>query len=100
MEAIQSRSTEARNEEGSAMKWVKASEFKTECVRVVGEAGVVVVVKKGTPAGAFAPPRPSKRFRLGENLGGFQILGDIVSPMHELWENWDSKFDRINRRRP
>ena len=82
------------------MKWVKASEFKAECVRVVEEAGVVVVVKKGTPAGVLAPPRPSKRFRLGEDLGRLRILGDIVSPMHEMWEDWDSKFDRINRQRP
>ena len=81
------------------MKWVKASEFKADCVRLAGEAGVVVVVKKGTAVGVYAPPRPSKRFRLGENLGGLRILGDIVSPMHELWKDWDSKFDRINRQR-
>ncbi|MEQ1865722.1 MAG: hypothetical protein ABL996_13865 [Micropepsaceae bacterium] len=82
------------------MKWVKASGFKTDCVRLADEASIVVVVKRGVPVGAYAPPLPGKRFRPGENLGGIRIIGDIVSPMHELWEGWDEKFDRINRRRP
>jgi hypothetical protein len=82
------------------MKWVKASEFKSDCIQLIRKAAVVVVVKRGAPVGVYAPPLPAKRFRLGENLSGLRIAGDIVSPMHDLWEDTDRKFDRINRRRP
>lgn len=81
------------------MKWVKASEFKADCVELLGNATAVAVVKRGVLAGVCAPPLPAKRFRLGENLGGLRITGDIVSPMNDLWEDSNQKFDRINRRR-
>ena len=71
------------------MKWVKASEFKTECVRIVGEAGVgeaVVVVKNGKARGTFARARSRQHAFFGCDKGRLRILGDIVSSMPEAWE--------------
>lgn len=71
------------------MKWVKASEFKVECARVVEEAGAgeaFVVVKNGKARGTFARPRSQKHAVFGSDKGRLRILGDIVSPMPEAWE--------------
>ncbi len=71
------------------MKWVKASEFKAECVRVAGEAGAseaVVVVKNGKARGTFARARLQRCAVFGADKGRLRILGDIVSPMPEAWE--------------
>jgi hypothetical protein len=84
------------------MKWIKASEFKTGCALVTDQTKAVesvVVVKNGKPVGAFGTPPGKRRFRLGDNLGGITILGDIVSPIPDLWPDWDEKFERLYRRR-
>ena len=70
------------------MKWVKASEFKSDCARAAAEADTgeaVLVVKSGKVRGVFAQTKPKKRAYFGMHKGTIEILGDIVSPMPELW---------------
>jgi len=71
------------------MKVIKASEFKVDCVLVVGEVSAgeaVVVVKNGKARGVFAHARSQRRAVFGADKGRLRILGDIVSPMPEAWE--------------
>ena len=70
------------------MKWVKASEFKADCVRVSEDAGdgaPILIVKSGRARGVFSYPKAKKRAYRGMHKGMIEILGDIVSPMPELW---------------
>jgi hypothetical protein len=69
------------------MKFVKASEFKSEFAGLVegtavgGEA--LIVVKSGKTRVRLKTVR--KRAYRGMDRGKIQILGDIVSPMWDLW---------------
>ncbi len=91
MEATQGWSTETRKEKGKAMKWVKASEFKADCVQLMGETGVLVVLKNGRPLATLADIRTARKHAyFGMDKGKLRILGDIVSPTPELW-NEDSR---------
>jgi len=80
------------------MKAVKASAFKENCSTVVDEVaalGEAVLVTKGRkPLGVYGPAPAKKRFTLGENLGRMEILGDIVSPLPDLWKAWERKLKR------
>jgi hypothetical protein len=77
------------------MKWVKASEFKADCVGVAEEASAgdpVLVVKSGRARGVFFRAKPKRHAYFGMDKGKIRILGDIVSPMHDAWE-WTSGRD-------
>lgn len=100
MEAFPGEAQKENWKEGRAMKWVKASEFKADCAQLSeGASGPVLVVKNGKPVGAFGPDRRGKgRFKLGENIGGGRILGDIVSPIPGLWDGREEDFDLMTSR--
>jgi antitoxin (DNA-binding transcriptional repressor) of toxin-antitoxin stability system len=73
------------------MKYVKASEFKTEFAKVVDAMAVggdaLIVVKNGKPGVALAHVRSARKHAFfGMDKGKIRILGDIVSPMPELWD--------------
>ena len=88
MEGVRNKPAKKNEGEGSAMKWVKASEFKVDCARAAEEANageVVLVIKSGNVRGVFAQAKPKQRAFFGMHKGTIEILGDIVSPMPELW---------------
>jgi hypothetical protein len=69
------------------MKVIKASAFKADCVQLIGAAGIVVVLKNGRPLAALTGVKTARKHAyFGMHKGKIQILGDIVSPMPELWE--------------
>jgi prevent-host-death family protein len=53
----------------------------------------IVVVKNGRPVVAVAPVR--RRPYFGMDKGKIQILGDIVSPMLELWDEMRPLFPEV-----
>lgn len=89
METVEGPAAQGHEGEGRTVKWVKASEFKSDNVRVAEEAAAnesVLVVKNGRVRGVFAHARPKKYAFFGMDKGKLRILGDIVSPMHDAWE--------------
>ena len=89
MEAARIETTPGK-EGWQAMKYIKASEFKTGFAKLVDGAMIggepLVVVKSGKPRVKFGGVKPArKRAYFGMDKGGIKILGDIVSPMWDLW---------------
>ena len=70
---------------------VKAGEFKARCLKLmdrVNETGEeIVITKRGKPVARLVrPERPKKPIRfIGCMKGTGKILGDIVSPIGEVW---------------
>ena len=73
------------------MKTIKASEFKAKCLKImdeVAESGQsVVITKRGVPVAELVPAKRRSESIVGAMKGSVKILGDIVSPMHDIvWE--------------
>ena len=85
------------NESGS-QRTMKASEFKSKCLRLmdeVAENGVeIVITKNGKPVAKLTAiqERPKTLFAAGRER--MKILGDIISPIDVEWEA-QSNPDRV-----
>ena len=78
---------------------MKASEFKSECLRLVDEVAErgeeIVITKNGKPVARLTPYQPKPDMHFGRNRENIRILGDIVSPMPP---EWFEKADSYTRR--
>lgn len=87
---MSNRKSNARN---LATKTVSASQFKTECSRLlefVHKTGrPILITKRGKPIAKLVPVlnEPDKWF--GRLKGKMKVVGDIVSPIDpsEVWES-------------
>lgn len=76
----------------SAMRTMKASEFKAKCLAVMDEVATtgeaVTITKNGKPVVELVPSR-TKRVSdpFGMHKGRIKILGDIMSPVGE--DEWE-----------
>ena len=81
------------------MKTVKATEFKAKCLKIMDEVEKtgtpVLITKHGRPVAQLGPVEtsrkslPAKKSRkslFGLHKGQIEILGDIMSPIEEVWE--------------
>lgn len=72
------------------MRTIKASEFKTKCLKIMDEVeatGEPVIITKHGRAVARLSAEPARRRSLfGRHKGQIEILGDIISPIDEVWE--------------
>ena len=67
-----------------------AGEFKAKCLSVLDEVKrtgrEVVITKRGKPVARLLPPVEEEEKPLfGRMKGTIKILGDIVSPIDEIW---------------
>jgi len=81
---------------GKNEKRIKASEFKAKCLALMDEVHrsgeEIIVTKNGNPVvRVVSAAKIRKPWRLGENLGEMEILGDIVSPVDRVWALSPSK---------
>jgi prevent-host-death family protein len=79
--------TESKQDTGA--RTIKASEFKTQCLKLmdeVAESGEeIVITKNGRPVSRLVPYREKPGLWFGRNRDNIQINGDIVSPMPPEW---------------
>ena len=72
------------------VRTIKASEFKTKCLKLmdeVAESGVeIVITKNGRPVSRLVPYRDEEPSMFGRNRDQIRILGDIISPLEFDWD--------------
>ena len=75
------------------MKKMKASVFKSRCLKVMDRVQAtgepVIVTKRGKPVVKVVPAETKKDDIFGFMKGKFEIVGDIVSPITPL-EDWEA----------
>lgn len=80
--------TGTRKDAGRA-RTIKASEFKTKCLKLmdeVAESGeAIVITKNGRPVSRLTPYRGKSQMIFGRNRDSIRILGDIIEPMPAEW---------------
>ncbi|MBS1866813.1 MAG: type II toxin-antitoxin system Phd/YefM family antitoxin [Acidobacteria bacterium] len=77
----------------STMKEIKASEFKSRCLKVmdrVQQTGEpVIVTKRGKPVVKVIPMETANNDIFGFMKGRMEIVGDIVSPATPI-DDWNA----------
>ena len=88
--------TESKQDTGA--RTIKASEFKTKCLKLmdeVAESGEeIVITKNGRPVSRLVPYREEPNLAFGRNRDNIRILGDIVSPMPAEWYEDSEDVDK------
>ena len=76
--------------ESGGQRTIKASEFKSKCLKLmdeVAETGVeIVITKNGKPVAKLTALHERPKSLFGIDRGRLKIIGDIVSPMDVEWE--------------
>ena len=84
--------------EASNQRTMKASEFKTKCLKLmdeVAENGVeIVITKNGRPVAKLTSLQERPKTLFGAGRDRMKILGDIISPIDVEWEA-QSDPDRV-----
>ena len=69
---------------------IAAGKFKATCLAVLDEVQSgrheVVITKRGKPVARLVPIADTAPDIFGRMKGSIDILGDIVSPIGELWD--------------
>ena len=72
------------------VRTIKASEFKTKCLKLMDEvanSGVeIVITKNGRPVSRLVPYRDEEPSMFGRDRDKIRILGDIISPLEVDWD--------------
>jgi prevent-host-death family protein len=73
------------------MQQVAAGQFKTQCLKLMDQVQQtreeVVITKHGRPVAKLVPIEETvSQSIVGFMKGSVQVVGDIVSPMDEVWE--------------
>ena len=78
------------NDNPTDVRTIKASEFKTKCLKLMDEvanSGVeIVITKNGRPVSRLVPYRDEEPSMFGRNRDQIRILGDIISPLEVDWD--------------
>ena len=86
--------------EGSShqSRTVKASEFKAKCLKLMDEVAEtgeeIVITKNGRPTARLVAYVERPKTLFGIDRGKLEILGDIISPIDDDWEE-NTDPDRV-----
>ena len=76
--------------ETSSQWTIKASEFKSKCLKLMDEValngGEIVITKNGKPVAKLTAFQERPKTLFGAGRGRMKILGDIISPIDVEWE--------------
>ncbi len=74
----------------TATRTMKASEFKAKCLRLMDEVAdtgqEIVITKNGRPVSRLTPYRKKPPIWFGQDRDKIRILGDIIEPIDVEWE--------------
>lgn len=69
---------------------IGAGEFKAKCLGLLDEVQrerkEIVITKRGKPVARLVPVETAPPALFGRMKGTLEILGDIVSPIDEIWD--------------
>jgi antitoxin (DNA-binding transcriptional repressor) of toxin-antitoxin stability system len=81
------------------MRTMKASEFETECLKLIDEVAQsgepLVITKNGRPIPQLSPINRERRSIWGLHKGQIEILGDILEPIDADWEAERRSFSTL-----
>ena len=68
----------------TALRTMKASEFKAKCLKLMDEVAAsgdeIIITKNGRPVSRLVPYRKKPKSLFGIDRGRIEILGDIIAP--------------------
>jgi prevent-host-death family protein len=78
-------------------KYVAATEFKANCLRLMDEVAQqrrpIIITKRGKPVAKLVPVEEEAIDLFGRMAGSIKICGDIISPIGE--DEWTGDADNI-----
>jgi prevent-host-death family protein len=78
-------------------KYVAATEFKANCLRLMDEVAQqrqpIIITKRGKPVAKLVPVEKEAIDLFGRMAGSIKICGDIISPIDE--DEWTGDADNI-----
>jgi prevent-host-death family protein len=78
-------------------KYVAATEFKANCLRLMDEVAQqrrsIIITKRGKPVAKLVPVEKEAINLFGRMAGSIKICGDIISPIDE--DEWTGDADNI-----
>jgi prevent-host-death family protein len=81
-------------------KYIPATEFKANCLRLMDEVAQqrrpIIITKRGKPVAKLVPVEPAQNEVIdlfGRMAGSIKICGDIISPIDE--DEWTGDADNI-----
>ena len=78
------------NEAGTGIRAIKASEFASNCLKLLDEVAEtgqeIIISKNGRPIAKLTRYRKRPETLLGTDAGTIEILGDVVAPLDVAWE--------------
>ena len=84
--------------ETGSQRTMKASEFKSKCLKLMDEVaengGEIVITKNGKPVAKLTAFHERPKTLFGIDKGRLKITGDIISPIDVEWEA-QSDPDRV-----
>jgi len=71
-------------------EFIKAGEFKSKCLRIMDRVKKtrkrVIITKRNKPVAQLLPIEEKTVLAYGCMKGTVEILGDIISPIDEVWD--------------
>jgi prevent-host-death family protein len=78
-------------------KYVAATEFKANCLRLMDDVAQqrrpIIITKRGKPVAKLVPVEKEAIDLFGRMAGSIKICGDIISPIDE--DEWTGDADNI-----
>jgi len=78
-------------------KYVAATEFKANCLRLMDEVAhqrrPIIITKRGKPVAKLVPVEKEPIDLFGRMAGSIKICGDIISPIDDV--EWTGDADNI-----
>jgi prevent-host-death family protein len=78
-------------------KYVAATEFKANCLRLMDEVAQqrrpIIITKRGKPVAKLVPIEEEAIDLFGRMAGSIKICGDIINPIEDL--GWTGDADNI-----
>ena len=78
-------------------KYVAATEFKANCLRLMDEVAQqrrpIIITKRGKPVAKLVPVEEKVIDLFGRMAGSIKICGDIINPIEDL--AWTGDADNI-----
>ena len=76
--------------ESGSQRTIKASEFKSKCLKIMDEVnedgGEIIITKNGRPVAKLTAFQARPKTLFGAGRDRMKILGDIISPIEVEWE--------------
>ena len=80
----------------SAPRYMKASEFKAKCLKLMDEVaeynGEVIITKNQTPVAKLVPCKTRPKTLFGRYKGRMKITGEIID-VADLWDEMEAEID-------